>query len=252
MNFRLRLPALGGPVGTGGFTLYWSATEQVNPDNSITVTPSVEISGYDGSSFTADCIASTNIATNRASLMMNDNPWFGSRKFSGGRWLDFAQTGPAVQISPGQTADMSFGGAVDAACWYDSPEGAPSFDDWYSYEFQNELGSPCFIGINCPYPLPQLEYPGVDTETISVFSALSEQLVRISTTWWGPPVVQTKDVCYWGSLACSAGTPTCTTGIGVVFVPVCPAYVEANYLVINGQCFGVHPLTEASGPGPCN
>ncbi|MFI5090506.1 MAG: hypothetical protein ACHP7P_10650 [Terriglobales bacterium] len=136
----------------------------------------MEISGYDGSAFTANCLGSLNVATNRPSLMLNDNPWFGHWRIAGGWWIDFAATGPAVQVSPGQTADMSFGGAVDAACWYDSPEGAPSFDDWYSYTFQNEVGSPCFIDVNCPYPLPQLEYPGVDTETITVFSELVPQV----------------------------------------------------------------------------
>jgi hypothetical protein len=83
-------------------------------------------------------------------------------------------------------------------------------------------------------------------------------VLRIATTYFGPPVVQTDDKCYWGSLACSPGThPTCQVGSGYTFAPTCPQYVKTDYLVVNTGvtapvCIGIGLIFAASGPGPCN
>ena len=170
---------LAATMAAQSFTLYWSSTEQVNPDGSLSVTPTAEVSGYDDSSFIFNCTDSSNIATDRPALMLNGNPWFTHWRVSGGWWIDFAATAPAVLISPGQQADLSYGASVDAACWYDSPEYPPSFDSWYSLEFQNGTGYPCFIGVNCPEPLPPVEYGSPYTATATVFGELVAQTVTL-------------------------------------------------------------------------
>jgi len=121
--------------------------------------------------------------------MLNGNPWFSHYRLTGGWWLDFAVTGPAVQIGAGQQADLSYGASVDAACWYDSPEYPPSFDSWCSLEFQNGTGYPSFIGINCPEPLPPVEYGSPYTATATVFSQLVAQIPTFAYTraHYAPP-----------------------------------------------------------------
>jgi hypothetical protein len=78
--------------------------------------------------------------------------------------------------------------------------------------------------------------------------------IRISTSYWGPPVTRSfSGLCFYGSLACTPGTtPTCRTGIGLGGYLTCPDYIKAEYLVVDGLCFGVHVSTAATGPGPCD
>jgi len=78
---------------------------------------------------------------------------------------------------------MSYAPSVDAACRYDSPEYPPSFDSWYLLEFQNETGYPCFIGINCPEPLPPVEYGSPYTATATVFSQLVTNYIALPNEW---------------------------------------------------------------------
>lgn len=94
----------------------------------------------------------------------------------------------------------------------------------------------------------------ISCNIIGTFFAFSvSEVFRIATTYRGPPVSVHFDVCYWGSVACSSGTPTCTSGVGFIFVPSCPNYVAAEFLVANGICLPVAlKMTAASGPGPCN
>ncbi len=202
--------------------------------------------------------------------MLNGNAWTVGSTIpaggpgDGGASIDMSVTFPDVTIGAGSTADLSFAGKVEGVCWTDPEDGEEPDQPWssfYAYEWIDGTQpiftpAPCFLGGDpaCNTPFPNVyERWAAGGHPADLDSQQVAQLARWSTTYRGPPVVQTKDVCYWGSLACSVGTPTCTTGIGVVFVPVCPAYVKANYLVINGSyCLGIHELTPASGPGPCD
>ena len=105
---------------------------------------------------------------------------------------------------------------MDAACWYDSPGGAPPFDSWYGYDFQNEIGSPCFIGTNCPAPLPPVENSGPYTQTVAVFGEMVAQRVP------GCPTSVTLSSITPFSLPLNF--PTWQTGIGILsFMQINPA-----------------------------
>ena len=154
--------------------------------------------------------------------------------------------------------DWSMSGPQDEGAWGSSSSnnsiGQLSQDangnDWVTFNPPDD-GQSYSITFSPPFPQEAVEFcvacSGGDVNVTPV--SLN---VRISTTFWGPPVTVTNNVCFWGSLACSSGTPTCRTGIGVSFFPSCPNYVKANYLVINGGCFGVHLTSAATGPGPCD
>lgn len=86
-------------------------------------------------------------------------------------------------------------------------------------------------------------------------------ILELRTAFWGPPVSISPDgTCYWGSLACNAGTtPTCTTGKGIPLRGEigCPDYIRATWVVTIDLTTGkatcqVPVLTKASGPGDCN
>jgi hypothetical protein len=92
-----------------------------------------------------------------------------------------------------------------------------------------------------------------------VFFQGGPTVLRIASTYFGPPVVVGGgDKCYWGSLACSAGTqPTCKAGSGYLFAPKCPNYVKTDYLVVNNGitapvCIGIGLIFAETGPGPCD
>jgi hypothetical protein len=153
--------------------------------------------------------------------------------------------------------DWSMSGPQDEGAWGSSSSNSISQlsqdangNDWVTFN-PPDNGQSYSITLSPPFPQEAVEFcvacSGGDVNVIPV--SLN---VRISTTFWGPPVTVTNDVCFWGSLACSSGTPTCRTGIGISFFPSCPNYVKANYLVINGSCLGVHLTSAATGPGPCD
>ena len=75
---------------------------------------------------------------------------------------------------------------------------------------------------------------------------------KLTSTYYGPPPQVHNDTCYYTTLACSTGTPTCKQATpGITFVPSCPQYMRGTYVVFNGTCeFGVG--TAAAGPGVCN
>jgi hypothetical protein len=89
----------------------------------------------------------------------------------------------------------------------------------------------------------------------TIFDVGGPILAWFTEAFWGPPVSIAPDgTCYWGSLACKAGTTaTCTVGKGIpILNPIgCPNYVQATWLVVNGGCV-VPVLTAAGGPGDCN
>jgi hypothetical protein len=85
---------------------------------------------------------------------------------------------------------------------------------------------------------------------------LSEDIpVATRTAYWGPPVMVQGDKCFYSGLACNPGTTaTCTGGYGVTgitFVPNCPQYVKAQWLVVFGSCWHPAYTTAATGPGNC-
>jgi hypothetical protein len=62
--------------------------------------------------------------------------------------------------------------------------------------------------------------------------------------------------CYWSSLACSSGTPSCNNGIGLyVGGAGCSNFARATWLVaVRGattQCLTYHLITPTGGPGQC-
>ncbi|MGO9210528.1 MAG: hypothetical protein ACLPXM_17345 [Terriglobales bacterium] len=239
----------------GSWTLYYTDNPYADANGNLWLgSPTVGITGNDGGSY---CVAEDGCnGIEQAWVLLAGNVWESGPIYYAvnSPTVSASYTWPDIEIT-GPT-DVSYAGKVEGAIQLSGHEGwtEPDWTAFYDDAFVEEEGtnppSPCQLG-SCvlpfgpPFSDPTRGWGQSDLDSEQVFA-------RISTTYWGPPVVQTKDVCYWGSLACSVGTPTCTTGIGVVFVPVCPAYVEANYLVISGQCFGVHLLTQASGPGPCN
>lgn len=94
---------------------------------------------------------------------------------------------------------------------------------------------------------------------VYAFQESGPPLLRIASTYFGPPVVVGGDnKCFWGSLACSAGTqPTCRAGSGYLFAPKCPDYVKTDYLVINNGvtapvCIAIGFIIAEAGPGPCD
>jgi hypothetical protein len=113
-------------------------------------------------------------------------------------------------------------------------------------------GSTHTVDINPPFPQEDTTFCDACSAGMVTVLAASGISVRFTTTFWGAPVIQTKDTCFYGSIACSSGIPTCRGGIGINFVPSCPSNVKATYLVINGGCVGIHLVTAATGPGPCN
>jgi hypothetical protein len=112
---------------------------------------------------------------------------------------------------------------------------------------------PCLAaGFQC-----EIDFTGTVFCTVignNLYNGTTTKHGSIKTAYWGPPVTITNDVCYYGSLACTAGThATCPNGTGVTFVPACPAYVKADWLVMDGgQCVPPALINAATGPGPCN
>jgi hypothetical protein len=87
--------------------------------------------------------------------------------------------------------------------------------------------------------------------------------IALSTTWYGPPLVQTTYPfgysCSYGSYACTQGTPTCTQTNSYAFVlgegDICPTVPAiAKYLVVNGTCeFGwARSGSYATNPRVCD
>jgi hypothetical protein len=72
------------------------------------------------------------------------------------------------------------------------------------------------------------------------------------THFTGVPPIQQGGNCIYNLLACSYGTPKCTSGIGIpIFVPNCPSYIRSEFLVVGGVCT-VSLDFSATGPGMCN
>lgn len=84
-------------------------------------------------------------------------------------------------------------------------------------------------------------------------SAAFTDTLRLTVSYWGPPVTIQNNLCYYGSLVCTPPTTaTCPNGYGITFVPACPAYVRAEWLVSNVEGCIVSLVNAATGPGPCS
>lgn len=105
--------------------------------------------------------------------------------------------------------------------------------------------NPCNLVVVASVVLPSLE------ASASSFG-MSWPKIRITTTYWGPPAIQTPNGCHYTMLACSTGIPTCKSATPAIgFTEGCPSYVKGQYLVYNGTCeFEV--AVQAQGPGPCD
>jgi hypothetical protein len=92
---------------------------------------------------------------------------------------------------------------------------------------------------------------GCSTTTTSTSLVVSG--IRIASTFYTNPTNSAQG-CFYASVACSSGTPTCLQQIGVSFAPsdICPAFIHAGTLAVGSTCFGPSIVTAAGGPGPCN
>ena len=253
-------------VAAQSYTLYYSDIEVVNPDTSVTVTPTVSISGWDG----GYCDPFNGFTGYEYPLvMLSGNPWQVGPEYESsggmGTYISYPHTFSSVTVQPGQVADLSFAGKVQGVCKYSSGTFTePSILPFYTSSFVDGSGpnispGPCWISGFLGQPACPAYWPYIFTLTPAGWhpsdlgSQQVGQLFRISTTYWGPPVTRINDLCYWGSLACSAGTTaTCTHGYGLTFAPACPDYVKAEWLVVNGACVPVPYVQAASGAGPCD
>jgi len=147
-----------------------------------------------------------------------------------------------VNLTIGNTGGWVYGGQVNP-------------NSYISVTNSQTLANPAF---NTDYTLNSAEEVFCSGAVALVFLQGGPTVFRIATTYFGPPVVETGDKCYWGSLACSAGTqPTCKAGSGYTFAPACPQYVRTDYLVVNNGitapvCISIGDIFAATGPGPCN
>ena len=86
----------------------------------------------------------------------------------------------------------------------------------------------------------------------TIYGTNGDTLIRIATTYWGPPVLSDNGQCTYGSIQCSSGAPTCRSGPGIRLTSTCPQYISADYLVVDGICISPYLAFTAQGPGPCS
>jgi len=126
----------------------------------------------------------------------------------------------------------------------------------------NTVTPPTYLSVSNSQTInatPGVNYAESDEEEVycsglgsNIFQEGGGPLLKLTTTYWGPPVTEQNNKCYWGSLACSAGTTaTCKGGTAIAFVPSCPQYVKATWLVVGGVCT-VFVGAAATGPGACD
>lgn len=151
----------------GSWTLYYSDTPQVNPDGSITLTPTVGISGDDG----GYCNVFNGMeGFETPAVLLNGNAWTvgttapaGGADY-GGESIEFAVIFPDVTIAAGNTADLSFAGNVSAVCWANPDEAEEPdepYNTFYGNVFEDDIEpnispAPCFLGVGCASPWPNL------------------------------------------------------------------------------------------------
>jgi hypothetical protein len=164
LAFTLAFPFVANAT-MGTWTLYYSETDTVNGDGSVTITPTVSISGDDGGYCTVyDELEGYEWPV----VMLNGNAWaVGSQWASGGESgggpspVYVSNTFPNVTIPAGQQADLSFAGKVQGEChlfpgiWDNSPAVA-FFDSQFSDGLMptTPAGYPCFIATTCPANWP--------------------------------------------------------------------------------------------------
>jgi hypothetical protein len=109
---------------TGSWTLYYSETPpQVNSDGSVTLTPTVSLTGDDGGYCN---VWNGMMGYDTPAVMLNGNAWAtgypaqaGGPNY-GGEEIYLSNTFPDVTVQPGASADLSFAGKVEGVCWYDA------------------------------------------------------------------------------------------------------------------------------------
>jgi len=104
-------------AGFGSWTLYYSDTEVVNQDGSVTLTPTLSLTGSDGGLYCdplVDCDG-----REQAFVMLNGNAWQASDLYDAigqpGYQINFSYTFPSVTVGPGQTVDLSYAAKVAGA-----------------------------------------------------------------------------------------------------------------------------------------
>ena len=161
--------------GESVWNLYYADVQTVNSDGSVTVTPTVSISGYDGDYCAAvDGYQGYDVLA----VMLVGNAWAKSGNLtSGGYQYSLSHTFPNVTIEPGSSADMSYAGKVDGGCFSfparDGNEsgGSPGF---YSTPFLEGSGtyfpSPCFLDVDdeptCGMPWPSISYTNYEKDDL--------------------------------------------------------------------------------------
>lgn len=129
----------------GSWTLYYSDTPQVNPDGSITITPTVSLTGSDGGGYCDpmnDCDG-----REQSFVMLNGNAWQGGYVYDAGDSISLTYTFPDVTLPVGASVDLSYAGKVEGASRI-LPGGASWIDPSLS---QFYLAANPFIDGDSPY-----------------------------------------------------------------------------------------------------
>jgi hypothetical protein len=171
--------------------------------------------------------------------------WLGSADSNGNfpvmKTYYWTQSGPADETQAGS-------GPSNSSLAHITNNGA---GDIVTFTPPND-GQTYSVNIYPPYPTEVTQFCVACSGGEVNVSSISNVLIRIALTSWGPPPRVSNDVCSWSNLACQTGSPTCTGGFGVIFVPGCPNYVLQETLVVGGVCIPPSVISAASGPGPCN
>lgn len=76
--------------------------------------------------------------------------------------------------------------------------------------------------------------------------------LSIHNTTYGPPPTVVNDNCYYTTLACAYGRPTCPQSMpGIIFAMNCPDYARGRWVVYQNTCV-VAVVNSTTGPGPCD
>lgn len=154
----------------GAWTIYYSDTDTANADGSVTITPTVSISGDDDGYCN---IWSGFSGYEQPGVMLNGNAWqwqvaqgSGGANY-GGYPVSWAYTFPNVTVQPGAVTDMSFAGKIQGLCNFRAGLNMPGMylTHFYLGQFVDGVApgyspGPCWL-LNpnspaCPVPWPYI------------------------------------------------------------------------------------------------